>query len=235
MLAIQDFTVSHQKGVQVIENLSLTLLPGKIHGIVGLNGSGKTTFLKALYGSIPRVGGTISWKGSSVSQKHIAFLETHNFFYHKITGYEYLRLFQMKNPAFDIAQWNRLFDLPLNKLVDNYSTGMKKKLAFLGVLALDRPVLILDEPYNGVDVESYSKIQIILRKLAQQGKTILITSHIFESLVAICDQISLLKQKQIRQTFEKATFAQLEKEMFDLLNEQTTEVVNELLMKNQNR
>ncbi|HAS47059.1 MAG TPA: hypothetical protein DCS93_41630 [Microscillaceae bacterium] len=233
MLAIQDFSVSYQKGTKVIENLSLNLIPGKIHGIVGLNGSGKTTFLKALYGSIPSIGGSVHWEGKPVKSKQMAFLETHNFFYHKITGQEYLRLFQMKNPAFDIEQWNRLFDLPLNKLVDNYSTGMKKKLAFLGILALDRPILILDEPYNGVDVESYSKIQIILRKLAHQGKTILITSHIFESLVAICDQISLLKQKQIIQTFEKATFAQLEKEMFDLLNEQTTNMVSELLMKNQ--
>ncbi|OJJ18634.1 hypothetical protein BKI52_23790 [marine bacterium AO1-C] len=233
MLAIQNFTVGYQKETKVIENLSLSLIPGKIHGIVGLNGSGKTTFLKALYGSIPRIAGNVQWEENPVTQSDMAFLETHNFFYHKITGYEYLRLFQMKNPAFDIEQWNRLFDLPLTKLVDNYSTGMKKKLAFLGILALDRPILILDEPYNGVDVESYSKIQIILRKLAQQGKTILVTSHIFESLVAICEQISLLKQKQIVKTFEKESFAQLEKEMFELLNEQTTEVVSELLMKNQ--
>lgn len=229
MLVIQDFVVAYQKGAKVIENLSLSLTPGKIHGIVGLNGSGKTTFLKAMYGAIPRTAGTILWKDEPATQNHLAFLETHNFFYHKITGYEYLRLFQMKNPAFDIEQWNRLFDLPLKKLVDTYSTGMKKKLAFLGILALDRPVLILDEPYNGVDVESYSKIQIILRKLTEQGKTILVTSHIFESLVAICDHISLLKQKQIIQTFEKANFSQLEKEMFELLNEQTTEVIDELL------
>lgn len=232
MLEIKDLTVSYQKGKRVVENLNLQLQPGKIHGIVGLNGSGKTTLLNAMYGLIPKEGGVICWNNKNATHKNLAYLETHNFFYAKMTGWEYLRLFQLKNPKFDIEQWNTLFDLPLQQLVENYSTGMKKKLAFLGVLALDRPVLILDEPYNGVDLESYRKIQNILQKLAQQGKAILVTSHIFESLTSVCDQISFLQHKKIEKMFVKGEFDQLEQEVFSLLNEQSSELIDELLDEN---
>lgn len=229
MLDIRDFTVSYRKGVTVIENLAMQLAPGQIHGIVGLNGSGKTTFLNAMYGLISKDNGTLTWQGKSATSTHMAYLETQSFFYSKITGKEYLRLFQLKNPAFDLEQWNHLFGLPLNKLIENYSTGMKKKLAFMGVLALNRPILILDEPYNGVDVESYQKMQTVLKKLAAQGKTILITSHIFESLTSICDQINLLQHKKADQIFKKGEFDLLEKEMFAMLNEQSAQLIDTLL------
>lgn len=229
MLDIRDFTVSYQKGVTVIENLAMQLIPGQIHGIVGLNGSGKTTFLNAMYGLISKDSGTLTWQGKPATAVHMAYLETQNFFYSKLIGKEYLRLFQLKNPAFDLEQWNYLFDLPLNKLIESYSTGMKKKLAFMGVLALNRPILVLDEPYNGVDVESYQKIQTVLKKLAAQGKTILITSHIFESLTSICDQINLLQHKKADRVFKKGEFDLLEKEMFEILNEQSAQLIDTLL------
>ncbi|WP_299459164.1 ABC transporter ATP-binding protein [uncultured Microscilla sp.] len=229
MLEVKDLTISYQKGITIIENLHLVLEPGKIHGIVGLNGSGKTSLLNAMYGLVPKKSGVIYWQNNIATTQQMAYLETHNFFYAKMTGWEYLRLFQLKNPQFDIDQWNALFDLPLQKLVENYSTGMKKKLAFLGVLALDRPVLILDEPYNGVDLESYNKIQTILQKLAQQGRTILITSHIFESLTAICDQISFLQHKKIERMFVKGEFDQLEQEVFSFLNQQSSRLIDDLL------
>ena len=229
MLEVKDLTVSYEKGTTVIENLQLMLEPGKIHGIVGLNGSGKTSLLNAMYGLIPKKNGVISWNSQPATSQQMAYLETHNFFYAKITGQEYLRLFQLKNPQFDINQWNTLFELPLQKLVENYSTGMKKKLAFLGVLALNRPVLILDEPYNGVDLESYTKMQTILQKLAQQGKAILITSHIFESLTSVCDQISFLQNKKIERMFAKKEFDQLAQEVFSLLDQQSSHLINNLL------
>lgn len=229
MLEVKGLTVSYEKGATVIENLQLVLEPGKIHGIVGLNGSGKTSLLNAMYGLIPKKNGAISWNSQPATSQQMAYLETHNFFYAKITGQEYLQLFQLKNPQFDINQWNNVFELPLQKLVENYSTGMKKKLAFLGVLALNRPVLILDEPYNGVDLESYTKMQTILQKLAQQGKAILITSHIFESLTSVCDQISFLQNKKIERMFVKEEFDQLAQEVFSLLDQQSSHLINNLL------
>src|SRR5690606_16503530 len=134
------------------------------------------------------------------------FLETEYFFYSYMKGREYLELLSAKNDHFDIEKWNGIFELPLHELIDTYSTGMKKKLAFLGVLALDRPVLILDEPFNGVDVESNEKLFQILLRLKNTGKIILLSSHILSSLTGICDKISCLEEGTFLKTYSQGEF-----------------------------
>ena len=115
----------------------------------------------------------------------------------------------------DIEKWNKLFELPLFDYVENYSTGMKKKLAFIGIIAMDRSILILDEPFNGVDIESNEKLLQLLVRLKSTNKIIIITSHIIESLTRICDRISLIEHGLIKTTFEKNEFPILEKELKD--------------------
>ncbi|TKG92813.1 ABC transporter ATP-binding protein [Puteibacter caeruleilacunae] len=226
MISIHNLTISYIDDKKVINNLNLSLDDGLIHGIVGLNGAGKTTLLNALFGLVKPQEGSILMDGHKLSKKKIAYLVTENFFYSNITGNEYLSLF--KNPNFDVEQWNQLFSLPLNQVIDGYSTGMKKKLALMGILKQDKPLLILDEPFNGLDIETCRIIRMILLRLKQKGKTILITSHIIETLTNLCDYIHYLEGGAIKNSNDKQGFSAFEREVFDKIENDNVDIINRL-------
>jgi ABC-2 type transport system ATP-binding protein len=227
MVIIQGLTVSYGK-VQVIKDLTLTIEKSTIHGLVGLNGSGKTTLLNTIYGLKSSEKGSIVIEGER-KDRNIGYLESENFFYPRISGYEYLQLFQTQNKNFSIENWNNLFELPLEKMIDEYSTGMKKKLALMGIICLDREFLILDEPFNGVDMETVQKMKSLLMKLKQNGKTILITSHILESLTGICDCISYLNKSRIEFSKNKSEFTDIESAIFSIHQGLINTKIDELL------
>lgn len=218
MLQIKDINFAYKKDIEVLSKLSLNLNSNEIHGLVGLNGSGKTTLLNIIFGNLKPQTGQIFFNDKIVRKEDIAFLETENFFYSKITGAEYLEIFRFSNKKFNIANWNEIFKLPLNTLIENYSTGMKKKLAIISVLSFDKPIYILDEPFNGIDLETNQIIKNIIFKLKQNGKTIIITSHIFEILQSVCDSISFLNNKQIEFTKLKSEFDDVENMIFKRIN-----------------
>ena len=199
MLTIDKLSVSYGTHT-VLSQLDLSLESGGIYGIVGYNGAGKTTLLNAIYG-IPAQRDCIRFDGAPLSRRDIAYLETEVFFYSRITGQDYLDLFEAQNGRFDFETLGAVFDLPLDRFVDSYSTGMKKKLAISGILSLDRKVLLLDEPFNGLDLEAVSILQLALRKLRAAGKLVIVTSHILESLSPICDAIHLLQGGKICKSY----------------------------------
>ena len=199
MLTIDNLSVSYGTHT-VLSQLDLSLERGGIHGIVGFNGAGKTTLLNAIYG-IPAQRDCIRFDGAPLSRRDIAYLETEVFFYSRITRQDYLDLFKARNGRFDFETLCSVFSLPLDHFVDSYSTGMKKKLALTGILSLDRKVLLLDEPFNGLDLESVSVLQLALRKLRTAGRLVVVTSHILESLSPLCDAIHLLQDGRIYKSY----------------------------------
>ncbi len=231
MITITNLTVAYDSKVDVLKGLHLELQKNFIHGIVGLNGAGKTTFLNTLFGLKKAKHGSIHEDGKQLQKKSISYLVTENYFYSNITGKEYLDLF--KNPHFDIEQWNKLFDLPLNKIIDGYSTGMKKKLALLGILKQDKSIMILDEPFNGLDIETCRIIRMILLRLKEKGKTIIITSHIIETLTNLCDYIHYLKDGVINQSVDESGFAQFERDVFHVIESKNQQTIDQLLMNNE--
>lgn len=228
MIRIENVSLSYGKQI-VIRDLFLEIPEARVQGLVGLNGSGKTTLIKAVYGLKTLSKGKMSFRDEPLQRKDIAYLETDPFFYSNITGREYLRLFCLKNKAFDLEGWNNLFELPLDRFIEEYSTGMKKKLAFMGIVALNRTIMILDEPFNGIDLETTQKLKIIIKALREKGKTILLTSHILESLTSICDAISYLQDQKISYTFERAEFAGMEDKIFKNFNVENEGIVRRLL------
>lgn len=228
MLKIKNLNFAYDKEL-VLKDLNLEVPKASIHGILGMNGSGKTTFFNNLYGNLKKHGGSINYEEQALKNQSIAYLETHNYFYSYMRGSEYLEICSGANKQFDKNRWNKLFKLPLDYLVDSYSTGMKKKLALMGILALDRPILILDEPFNGVDLESNEIIFQLLLRLKKAGKLILISSHIMETLTNICDQISHLQDGQFQKTYERSDFRNMEKELRSQLIEKTENVLDELI------
>lgn len=217
MISIKQMVISYQLDKTVIKGLNLKMEENKIHGVVGLNGSGKTTLLNTIFGLKRPISGIVLYKGEKANKNDISYLMTENYFYSNITGREYLQLF--KNKDFLTGKWNGLFLLPLDELIESYSSGMKKKLALLGTLKQDKPVMILDEPFNGLDIESTQILRMILLKLKEQNKTIIITSHIIETLTNLCDSIHFLEGGKIKFSKTKMEFATFERDIFQSTEE----------------
>ncbi|MFK7771597.1 MAG: ATP-binding cassette domain-containing protein [Saprospiraceae bacterium] len=228
MLEIKNLAVSYGKN-EVLKNVNLTFASGMIHGVLGINGAGKSTLFNTIYGFKKPNAGSAQFQNRTIQNGDIGFMETSCYFYPLMTGFEYLKLLGIQNQDFDINKWNELFELPLHEYVENYSTGMKKKLAFIGVIAMERPILILDEPFNGVDIESNEKLLQLLIRLKSTNKIIIIASHIIESLTRICDRINLLENGMIKTTFEKNEFPILEKELKDSIKLKIDDVLEGLV------
>jgi len=197
---------------QVLKNINLSFDEGKVYGIVGENGAGKTTLFRCIAG-LENYEGQISTEHFKL-KNHLGFLQTNSFFFSKITGKEYIQLLcnAREIKSGDINERN-LFDLPLNQYASTYSTGMKKKLALTALLMQENKVYILDEPFNGVDIQSNILIGGIIKKLKELGKTLIISSHIFSTLSDSCDEIFLLGNGELIKKVEQNEFSKLEAEM----------------------
>jgi len=199
---------------EVLKNINLSFEKGKVYGIVGANGAGKTTLFRCMAG-LETHSGIIHCDKPSF-KNHLGFLPTNPYFFPKITGWEYLQLFCVARKI-SIANFEEknIFDLPLNQYAITYSTGMKKKLAMTAILLLKNDYFMLDEPFNGVDIQSNIIITELIKKLKSLGKTIIISSHIFSTLSATCDEIHLLKAGQFVRKVLPDEFRLLEQEMTD--------------------
>jgi ABC-2 type transport system ATP-binding protein len=205
MINITNLTVKYGSHI-VLDNLNLDIEPDKAHGIVGLNGSGKTTLLNTISGLVKKTNGSILYNGSPIEKNKISILSTENFFYSSISGIEYLKFFLYYNKTFNLEPLLDLFNLPLHKLIEDYSTGMRKKLAILASLILDKEIMIFDEPFNGLDIESIFVLTQIFNKLKHRKKTIIITSHIISTLTPVCDRIHHLHEGKIKNSYHETAF-----------------------------
>ena len=227
MITIKNLTVSYTPKREILDSLNLMLEENRIHGIVGLNGAGKTTLFETIFGFKQADKGVIQLNEHPVSKKDIAYLSAEEFFYSFITGREYLALFY--NMQFDVELWNELLKLPLDQVIDEYSTGMKKKLALLGVIKQNKPIIMLDEPFNGLDIEMCRILHLILLQLKDKGKTIIISSHIIETLTNLCDHIYYLSDGTIKSACDKMHFADFEAMLFKDIEKDNVDLINRLV------
>lgn len=191
MISIKKFSLKFPQ-ITLFENLSIDFEPSYIYGIFGLNATGKTSFFKAIYGMLKH-NGSVDFNNKRIEKNNISFLETENYFYPGLTGRQYLEIFENEYPdIFDVFLLAVLLGLPLDELMDTYSTGMKKKICFLGIIKTNRDIFFLDEPFNGVDVESVEIMGSIIRELKKKSKTIFITTHIPNHIVALCDYVFII-------------------------------------------
>lgn len=197
---------------EVLKNIYFEFEKGKVYGVVGENGAGKTTLFRCIAG-LENYEGEISSVPNPIKH-HLGLLLTEPFFFQKITGKEYVQLLcnARKIKITDIESRN-IFDLPLNQYASTYSTGMKKKLALTAILLQGNHFFILDEPFNGVDIQSNIIITEIIHKLKTLDKTVIISSHIFSTLSDTCDEIHLLNKGSFIKSVQKADFQALETEM----------------------
>ena len=136
-------------------------------------------------------------------REHPGLLPYEPYFYPRLTGREYLAfcLQARGRPVADFTGWNQLLELPLDQYADEYSAGMRKKLALLALLVQRFNYLILDEPFNGLDLEANLLLKAILKRLRDRGTGILLTSHILGALTETCDEISVLVAGRVQRQY----------------------------------
>ncbi|MDR2913979.1 MAG: ABC transporter ATP-binding protein [Tannerella sp.] len=231
MIVLDNVGIEYTRGKPVINGLSYTMNGGEIHGIVGSNGVGKTTLLHALSGLLPFKGSIMH---DGLTLRNVAFLQADPYFYPHLLGAEYLGFFQALNPKSHIhyRTLNKLFELPLDQkmYVEHYSTGMKKKLALMAVILQDRDVIILDEPFNGIDLVSNILISKLLKSLSQKGNTIIITSHILSVLTDISHSVLWLHHGNVYRTYKREQFKNIETEIIELELADKSHILNEIIL-----
>lgn len=216
MISIQN--LHRAFGAQVVlRDVQLALAPGTIHGLVGANGAGKTTLLHCLYGLDTGYTGQVRETTGLSIRQHTGLLPYEPFFYPKLTGREYLQFcLQARGQSLvDFAGWNHILDLPLDQYAQEYSAGMQKKLALLALLVQDLRYLILDEPFNGLDMGTNLLLKEILLRLRRRGTGILLTSHLLGTLTETCDEITVLAAGTVQRHYRTPEFGSLATDLLD--------------------
>lgn len=201
---------------KVLKGITTSFKYGNIYGVIGSNGAGKSTFFRCLCG-LEKYTGSIIYKTKQKNIKNsIAYLPTEPYFYPKITGQEYLEFFsEISREKISKSQieFIKLFNLPLNTYINSYSTGMRKKISFLAILLLKRPIYILDEPFNGLDLDAVLLFKRVILKLQNNNAMILISSHMINSLTDICDTIQYLDEGVFTNKYFKDTYDKIESDL----------------------
>ena len=129
----------------------------------------------------------------------------------------------------DFTGWNRLLELPLDQYADEYSAGMRKKLALLALLVQNLDYLILDEPFNGLDLEANLLLKEILRRLRDRGTGILLTSHVLGALTETSDEITVLVGGRVQRHYTATEFGTLENDLLDSLHREKLGLLDGLI------
>lgn len=191
----------HFGRIRAVNQLNLEIRKGEVFGMLGPNGSGKTTTLGMLMGVINPTAGSFSWFGHPPDhkiRKHIGAVLEHPIFYPYLTGQKNLELNAMikQCPPENIPKVLDLVELTerRNDKYKTYSLGMKQRLAIASALLNEPTVLILDEPTNGLDPMGIADIRELIKKIAASGKTIILASHLLDEVQKVCSHFAVLKK-----------------------------------------
>lgn len=209
-LHLDNITVAYGQA-PVIRNLSLNVGAGEAFGLIGLNGTGKTTLIKTMLGlrthqkGLIRMFGQLNTRLSSKAAS--AYLPERFEPPWFMTGLEFLKLSLnlygqalVRNEILEKAQTLSLTENILNGFVRNYSKGMRQKLGILSALITSSRILILDEPMGGLDSAARVRVKEMLMEEKAQGRTLFLSSHILSDLEEICDRIGILQAGSIKFT-----------------------------------
>ena len=199
VLELNNIT-KHYKTVTALNNVSFSVPEGSVFGILGPNGSGKTTLLGIILDILKPSAGSFLLLGkpadATIRKQVGTLLETPNF-YHYLSGEKNLQIAaHIKGKGFNeidnVLQKVNLYQRKASKF-NTYSLGMKQRLAIASCLLGDPQVLIFDEPTNGLDPNGIAEIRELIKKLAEEGKTIIMASHLLDEVEKVCTHVAIIK------------------------------------------
>lgn len=198
MIQINDVSLTIKK-TEILRNVTISLEQGKIHGLIGRNGSGKTMLMKCICGFVKPTEGTITVNGKQVGRDCDfpdsvgIIIETPGFIPY-YSGYKNLKLLADLRKKITGGQVKEAMervglDPELKRHVRKYSLGMRQRLGLAQAIMEEPELLVLDEPMNGLDKEGVADMRSYLLALKAEGKTILIASHSTEDIAVLCDTV----------------------------------------------
>lgn len=207
MLQIVNFSKAYKSGKKAVDNISLNVKSGEIFAFIGHNGAGKTTTIKSIVGILEFEEGDILIDGISIKKepleckKKIAYIPDNPDIYESLTGIQYLNFIA---DIFNVSKSDReslikfyadKFEITnfLGDLISSYSHGMKQKLVIISALIHKPKLLVLDEPFVGLDPKASHLLKEEMKKLCSEGVAIFFSTHVLEVAEKLCDKVAIIK------------------------------------------
>ncbi len=211
MLEIKNVSKTYrQAGVKAIDQVNLTIEDGDIYGFIGPNGAGKSTTIKCIMGIHPFEEGEILLNGVSILEdpirckKEMAYIPDNPDVYENLSGIDYIHFIcdiygvgEERNEK--IKYYSELFGIEdrLADSIKNYSHGMKQKLVLIAAIIHEPKLLVLDEPFVGLDPKAAYDLKEIMKELCKKGTMIFFSSHVLEVVEKLCNKIAIIKDGKI--------------------------------------
>ena len=213
MLRIENLTKTYGEK-RAVDNLSLHIAPGEIYGFIGHNGAGKTTTLKAVVGILQFDKGEVFIKGESIRKnplackQKIAYIPDNPDLYEFMTGIKFLNFIA---DIFGVPEEKRqerihkyadLFEMTENlaQPIASYSHGMKQKLAIISAWIHEPKLIIMDEPFVGLDPKAAHILKQMMREICDEGGAIFFSTHVLEVAEKLCDKVAIIRNGQLIQS-----------------------------------
>lgn len=209
MIEIKNFSKSYVKGTKAVDDLSLTISDGDLCAFVGLNGAGKSTTIKALMGILPFEEGEILVDGKNIKsnpveiKKQMAYVPDNPEVYAFMKGIDYIKFIlsiygtpfdekEMEDFAKELGIYNALGDL-----VSSYSHGMKQKIVLLAAFLHHPKILVLDEPFVGLDPKATHILKEKMKSYTEAGNTIFFSTHVLEVAEKLCNKVAIINKGKL--------------------------------------
>lgn len=211
MLQIINFSKSYKNGKKAANNISITVNKGEIFAFIGHNGAGKTTTIKSVVGILEFEEGDILIDGTSIKKEplkcksKIAYIPDNPDIYESLTGIQYLNfiadIYEVSKGEREelIKLYSEKFEIinALGDLISSYSHGMKQKLVLISALIHKPKLLVLDEPFVGLDPKAVHILKEEMKKICKEGAAIFFSTHVLEVAEKLCDKVAIIKEGNI--------------------------------------
>ncbi len=211
MLEIKSFSKTYKGNKKAVDNLNLSIESGDIYGFIGHNGAGKSTTIKSIVGVLDYEEGDILIDGHSVKEeavickKMIAYIPDNPDLYEHLTGIQYLNfvsdIFQVsrKDREESISKYADMFEITaaLGDSISSYSHGMKQKLAIISALVHKPRLMVLDEPFVGLDPKASLTLKNIMKEMCDDGYAIFFSTHVLDVAEKLCNKIAIINHGKL--------------------------------------
>ena len=211
MIDIKNVSKSYDGKVKALNDISFKIDNGEIFAFIGHNGAGKTTMIKSLVGILDFDSGDILINGKSIKKEPIeckremAYVPDNPDLYENMTGLDFINFIcdiydiSLEDRKVNIEKYSKMFEMDgkLGSDISSYSHGMKQKVALIAALSHNPDVLIMDEPFVGLDPKAVFDMKEVMHKMAKEGKTIFFSTHILDVAEKLCDRVAIIKKGEI--------------------------------------
>lgn len=211
MLEIKNLTKQYKGGKKAVKDLSITIEAGDIYGFIGHNGAGKTTTIKCVAGIIDFDEGEIKIDGHSIKEEAklcksmIAYIPDNPDLYEHLTGIQYLNfivdifMVSAEERKERIGRYADAFEITenLGDLISSYSHGMKQKVAVISALIHEPKLMILDEPFVGLDPKAAFTLKNVMHELCERGGAIFFSTHVLDVAEKLCNKVAIIRNGEL--------------------------------------